>query len=196
MWQLHVWSFTISSITLGNDGYVTVCGVNDCTLSFGFHPSRLGWMNLNCGEEGSYVRSLLLGLAFLPSEKEESQTLIRALISLLMHTMSQAISLSRCVVYVWLCYVLVLFVSGGWYLSCSDTRSLFTWQLYVCNFTTIGGSIYWSWEGYPWYKEWSASKHCVAMGRRPMIVCEIKCVESKVMLSKSYGVNHETNMAH
>ena len=37
-------------------------------------------------------------------------------------------SLSRCVVYVWLCYVLVLFVSGGWYSSCSDTRSLFTWH--------------------------------------------------------------------
>ena len=35
-------------------------------------------------------------------------------------------SLWRCVVYVCLCYVLVLFVSGGWYLSCSDTRSLFT----------------------------------------------------------------------
>ena len=34
--------------------------------------------------------------------------------------------MSRCVNYVWLCYVLVLFVSGGWYSSCSDTRSLFT----------------------------------------------------------------------
>ena len=34
----------------------------------------------------------------------------------------------RCVVYVYICYVLVLFVNGGWYSSCSDTRSLFTWQ--------------------------------------------------------------------
>ena len=36
----------------------------------------------------------------------------------------------RCVVYVCICYVLVLFVSGGWYSSCSDTQSLFTWQLW------------------------------------------------------------------
>ena len=35
----------------------------------------------------------------------------------------------RCVVYVCLCYVLVLFVRGGWYSSCSDTQSLFTRQL-------------------------------------------------------------------
>ena len=38
------------------------------------------------------------------------------------------LSLLRCVVYVRLCYILVLFVSGGWYSSCSDTRSLFTQQ--------------------------------------------------------------------
>ena len=34
-------------------------------------------------------------------------------------------SLSRCVVYVWLCYVLVLFGSGSWYPSCSNTQSIF-----------------------------------------------------------------------
>jgi hypothetical protein len=34
----------------------------------------------------------------------------------------------RHVVYVCLYYVLVLIVSGGWYSSCSDTRSLFTRQ--------------------------------------------------------------------
>ena len=34
--------------------------------------------------------------------------------------------MSRCVVYVSLCYVLVLFVSGGWYSSCSITRPLLT----------------------------------------------------------------------
>jgi hypothetical protein len=37
-------------------------------------------------------------------------------------------SLWRCVVYVCLCYILLLFVSGGWYSNCSDTRSLFTRQ--------------------------------------------------------------------
>ena len=35
-------------------------------------------------------------------------------------------SLWKCVVYVCLCYVLVLVVSDDWYLSCNDTRSLFT----------------------------------------------------------------------
>ena len=40
-------------------------------------------------------------------------------------------SLSRCVIYVWLCYVLELFVSGGWYSSCSDTQFLFT-QQHIC----------------------------------------------------------------
>ena len=35
----------------------------------------------------------------------------------------------RCVVYVCLCYVLVLFVSDGWYSNYSDTRSLFTWHI-------------------------------------------------------------------
>ena len=35
----------------------------------------------------------------------------------------------RYVVYVCLCYVLVLFFSGGWYSSCNDTRSLFTGHL-------------------------------------------------------------------
>ena len=34
----------------------------------------------------------------------------------------------RCIVYVCLCYVIVLFVSGGWYSSYSDTQSLFTRQ--------------------------------------------------------------------
>ena len=37
--------------------------------------------------------------------------------------------MSRCVVYVGHCYVLVLFVSGGRYSSYSDTQSLFTRQL-------------------------------------------------------------------
>ena len=31
--------------------------------------------------------------------------------------------------YVCLCYVLVLVISGGWYSSCNNTRSLFTQQL-------------------------------------------------------------------
>lgn len=35
----------------------------------------------------------------------------------------------RYVVYMWLCYVLVLFASGGWHSSCRDTQSLFTRQL-------------------------------------------------------------------
>ena len=37
-------------------------------------------------------------------------------------------SMWRCVVYVCLCYVLVLFVSGGWYSNCNDTQSLITRQ--------------------------------------------------------------------
>ena len=35
----------------------------------------------------------------------------------------------RCVSYVCFCHVLVVFVSGGWYLSYTDTRSLFTREL-------------------------------------------------------------------
>ena len=35
----------------------------------------------------------------------------------------------RCVVYVCFCHVLVIFVSGGWYSSYNNTRSLFTRQL-------------------------------------------------------------------
>ena len=41
-------------------------------------------------------------------------------------------SMWRRVVYVYLCYVLVLFFRGGWYSSFSDTRLLFTWQLSLC----------------------------------------------------------------
>jgi len=58
--------------------------------------------------------------------------------------LARALHVWRCVVYVCLCYVLVLFVSGGWYSNCSDTQSLFTrqspflyislwaWPLYTC----------------------------------------------------------------
>ena len=35
----------------------------------------------------------------------------------------------RCVVYMRFCHVLVVFVIGGWNSNCSDTRSLFTWQM-------------------------------------------------------------------
>ena len=46
-------------------------------------------------------------------------------------------SIWRCVVYLCLCYVLILFVSGGWYSSCSDTRLLFTRHKFyffkICN---------------------------------------------------------------
>ena len=35
----------------------------------------------------------------------------------------------RCVVHVWFCHVLFVFVSGGCYSSCSDIRSLFTRNL-------------------------------------------------------------------
>ena len=41
-------------------------------------------------------------------------------------------SMRRCVVYLCLCYVLILFVSGGWYSSCSDTRLLFTRHKFYC----------------------------------------------------------------
>ena len=34
-----------------------------------------------------------------------------------------------CCVYVCICYVLVLFVSGGWYSSYSETQSIFIRQL-------------------------------------------------------------------
>ena len=40
-------------------------------------------------------------------------------------------SMWRCVVYVCLCYVLVLVVSSDWYSSCSDTRSLFIQQYVI-----------------------------------------------------------------
>ena len=42
-------------------------------------------------------------------------------------------SLWRCVVYVCFCHVLVVFVSGGWYSSSSDTWSLFTRQHNYCH---------------------------------------------------------------
>lgn len=32
----------------------------------------------------------------------------------------------RCVLYVCICYILVLFVNGGWYMCCNDTQLLFT----------------------------------------------------------------------
>jgi hypothetical protein len=73
------------------------------------------------------VRSLLLGLAFLPSEKEESQTLARALI------LSSNTHNEVCCLYVTR-YVLVLFVSGVWYSSYSDTRPLYTRQHQLTQF--------------------------------------------------------------
>ena len=42
-------------------------------------------------------------------------------------------SLWRCVMYVCLYYAFVLFVSVGWYSSCSDTWSLFTWKVCTIN---------------------------------------------------------------
>ena len=44
-------------------------------------------------------------------------------------------SLWRCVVYVCLCYVLVLVVSGGWYSSYNATQSLFTQQIILISKT-------------------------------------------------------------
>jgi hypothetical protein len=85
-------------------------------------------------------------LAFLPSEKEEIQTLARVVILssnahnessylLLHHGRIQKCNLGennsglwRCIGYVCIFYALSLFVSGGWYSSYSDTWSLFTWH--------------------------------------------------------------------
>lgn len=38
-------------------------------------------------------------------------------------------SMWRCVMYVFLCYVLILFLSDGWYSSCNNTWSLLTWHM-------------------------------------------------------------------
>ena len=130
-----------------------------------FHPFRVGWMNsrswrdalkwgasswLGILAKSSLVRVwrlyvviikywLLLPLLTLLDSPVMEWEITWLIVCIWRENESSCQGLWSCVVYVCLCYVLVLVVNGGWYSSCSDTRLLFIRHTIFLEFIWVWG---------------------------------------------------------